>query len=146
VVINTELRLRDPFLPGLLEYVPFVDAGQVWTTEAGSPRFAVRQLQVTPGLGVRYISPVGPIQANVGYNRYANPLGPAYFAVPITATTSNAPLVCVTPPGVTPVPFIRHGNEFTQKGIASCPSSFAPPTSTRFLSRLTLTLSIGTDF
>jgi hypothetical protein len=146
VVLNAELRIRDPFFPGLVEYVPFIDAGQVWTTEVGSPRFTFRQIQVTPGLGFRYFSPVGPIQANVGYNRYANPLGPAYFAVPITATNARSPLICVTAPGVTPVPFVRRGGEYTQPNIAKCPNSFAPPTSTNFFSRLRLTLSIGTDF
>ena len=30
-VFNAEFRIRDPFLPNLLQYVPFVDGGQVWT-------------------------------------------------------------------------------------------------------------------
>ena len=45
VVLNTELRIRDPFFPDLLEYVPFVDAGEVFTSEVSDqdqPRSARR--------------------------------------------------------------------------------------------------------
>lgn len=145
LVLNSELRIRDPFFPELLEYVPFVDAGQVWTTQVGTARFTFNQLQVTPGLGLRYFSPVGAIQLNVGYNPYTNRAGPAYFAQAPTATTVQAPLICVTAPGVTPVPISSRGGVLVQD-IAACPDSFVPNQSKNFFSHLTLTLSIGTDF
>ncbi len=59
---NLELRLRlhGPALQGVL----FVDAGQVWTDyTSASPR----DITVTPGFGVRYFSPIGPIRVDVGY-------------------------------------------------------------------------------
>ena len=67
-VVNTELRIRDPFFPQLLEYVPFIDAGQVWTREPGTQQLNTQRTEITPGLGIRVISPVGPIQLNAGYN------------------------------------------------------------------------------
>jgi outer membrane protein insertion porin family/translocation and assembly module TamA len=117
----------------------------VWTTQVGTARFTFNQLQVTPGLGLRYFSPVGAIQLNVGYNPYTNRAGPAYFAAAPTATSVHAPLICVTAPGVTPVPISSRGGELVQD-ISACPSSFVPFQSNSFFSHLTLTLSIGTDF
>lgn len=62
LVANAELRLRlyGPEVQGVL----FVDAGQVWT-DYQSLRPA--DLAVTPGFGVRYFSPIGPIRVDVGY-------------------------------------------------------------------------------
>ncbi len=62
LVGNIELRLRlhGPALQGVL----FVDAGQVWT-DYRSARLG--DVTFTPGLGVRYFSPIGPIRVDVGY-------------------------------------------------------------------------------
>ena len=43
----------------------FEDAGQVWGNEA-TPEFG--DLEVTPGMGVRYFSPVGPVRLDLAYN------------------------------------------------------------------------------
>jgi outer membrane protein assembly factor BamA len=50
----------------------FVDVGQVWETI--DDRVA---LVATPGAGVRFRSPVGPLRLDVGYN----PTGPKYKPV-----------------------------------------------------------------
>ena len=71
------------FSPDALAYVPFVDAGQVWVRSAASRGLNVKQLAVTPGLGIAYFSPIGPIQFNMGYNPNASPAGPAYFAAQV---------------------------------------------------------------
>ena len=141
-VFNAELRIRDPFLPQLLEYVPFLDGGQVWTRVGHVQGFNLRSVVLTPGLGVRLFSPIGPIQLNMGYNSHPSQPGPAYFARPVDPS-GRAPLICVTPPGVTPVPFKE-----TETGIqqGQCPASFAPSRSSNFFSRFVLTLSIGTNF
>jgi outer membrane protein assembly factor BamA len=146
IVLNAELRLRDPFFPDVLEYVPFVDAGQVWVRSAASPGLNVKQLAVTPGLGIAYFSPIGPIQFNMGYNPNASPAGPAYFAAPVDAPGfgGGAPLVCVTPPGTPPVPFSVVGGKLSQ--ATACPSAYSPHRSAIFWNRLTKTLSIGTSF
>jgi len=148
LVLNAELRLRDPFFPELLEYVPFVDAGQVWAPRSvGSSSLNVKRLSVTPGLGIAYFSPIGPIQFNMGYNPQASPAGPAYFAAPsdFPGFGGGSPLVCVTPPGTTPVPFRVVGGKLSQN-TASCPSEYSPPRAANFWNRLTKTLSIGTSF
>ena len=145
-VVNTELRIRDPFFPQLLEYVPFLDAGQVWTREPGTRQLNTQRAEITPGLGIRVFSPVGPIQLNAGYNPGKPRPGPAYFAAPVDPLSGQAPLLCVTAFGETPVPIkIRPGGQPETDGTA-CPATFVPARSSNFFRRLTLTLSIGTGF
>jgi outer membrane protein insertion porin family len=142
-VFSGELRIRDPFFPDLFEYVPFIDGGQVWTqTERRS--LNIQSPSVTPGLGIRIFSPVGPIQANVGYNPYKLRAGPAYFATPVDQNSSLAPLVCVTGPGVAPLP-VHVVNGQLQQDLVNCPN-FVPSKSSSFWSHLQFTLSIGTGF
>ena len=142
LVLTAEVRIRDPFFPALFEYVPFIDGGQVWTRQVGGKNLNREALAVTPGLGLRVFSPIGPIQMNAGYNPNRSRPGPAYFPTPINASSSRAPLICVTSPGDTPVP-VKNGNE---QDIAACPATFVPARSPGFFSRFVLTLSIGTDF
>ncbi|HVE32510.1 MAG TPA: BamA/TamA family outer membrane protein [Gemmatimonadaceae bacterium] len=146
LVLNAELRLRDPFFPQVLEYVPFVDAGQVWVRSAGTPGVNVKPLSVTPGLGIAYFSPIGPIQFNLGYNPNASPAGPAYFAAGVDSPGfgGGAPLVCLTPPGTPPVPFRVVDGKLSQN--TTCPAAYSPHHSAQFWNRLTKTLSIGTSF
>jgi hypothetical protein len=146
LVLNAELRLRDPFFPQALEYVPFVDAGQVWVQSAGTSGLNVKRLAVTPGLGIAYFSPIGPIQFNMGYNAQARPEGPAYFAPPVDfpGFGGGAPLVCVTPAGTPPVPFRVVDGKLVQS--TSCPAAYSPHHSAVFWNRLTKTFSIGTSF
>jgi outer membrane protein insertion porin family/translocation and assembly module TamA len=146
-VVNTELRIRDPFFPQLLEYVPFVDAGQVWTREPGTKQLNIQRAEITPGLGIRVFSPVGPIQLNAGYNPGKPRPGPAYFAAPVDPLSGQAPLLCVTGFGETPVPIkIRPDGRPDPDAAATCPATFAPARSSNFFRRLTLTLSIGNGF
>lgn len=142
LVMNAELRIRDPFFPQLFEYVPFIDAGQVWTREAGSQQLNLARMAVTPGIGLRVFTPVGPIQGNVGYNGAQPRPGPLYFAQPVTSS-GQANLVCVTAPGepLVPVPF-KNGSYETP----ACPATFIPSRGSNFFSKLTLTLSVGTSF
>lgn len=66
---NVELRFavaRD------FEAVTFADFGQVW---APDQTIDLRGLELTPGFGLRYLSPIGPIRIDVGYNfRGSEPL------------------------------------------------------------------------
>lgn len=59
---NAEVRF--PFLSPALQGVGFVDLGQVWPDRS---RVRFDGLEVTPGLGVRYLSPIGPIRVDVAY-------------------------------------------------------------------------------
>ena len=47
-----------------LEAALFADFGRIWS-EAGSGK--VSALEISPGVGIRYLSPVGPIRVDLGY-------------------------------------------------------------------------------
>ena len=55
----------------------FVDAGQVWNRPQQS--FTFSDLRVTPGMGMRVRSPIGPLRVDVAYNGYQSTAGSAYF-------------------------------------------------------------------
>ncbi|HEY9229052.1 MAG TPA: BamA/TamA family outer membrane protein, partial [Gemmatimonadaceae bacterium] len=144
-VLNVELRVRDPFIPELLEYVPFLDAGQLFT-EGGTQVSNLKRVYVTPGLGIRYYSPVGPLQLNAGYNPSKTRAGPAYWSPRIDEGSNKAPLICVTGPGAPLSPVHIDENRNVDEGSTSCPDSFVPFRSNSFFSRLTWTFSIVTSF
>ncbi len=75
---NIELRFPAPFFGDRFRLAAFVDAGALWsaTGQAG--------LRLTPGLGVRVSSPLGPIRFDVGYNGYQLERGAVY-----TSTTGG---------------------------------------------------------
>jgi outer membrane protein insertion porin family/translocation and assembly module TamA len=148
VLLQNELRIRDPFFPDLIEWVPFVDAGQLWTREKGTNRINLDRLTVTPGFGVRYFSPVGPIQANAGYNPSKTRAGPAYWAAINSPEAVNSPLLCVTPPGVplVPIPVDANGKMDVGDNPPECPGAFVPFRSSNFFRRFVFTVSIGASF
>ena len=47
-----------------LETAIFADFGRIWTERESSN---VSRLEITPGVGIRYLSPVGPIRVDLGY-------------------------------------------------------------------------------
>lgn len=65
VSLEGNIEVRYPIWADRLRGATFVDFGQVWRAgeevRPGSLRF-------TPGLGIRYFSPIGPIRVDVGYN------------------------------------------------------------------------------
>jgi len=66
---NVEIRFA---LAREFEAVTFTDFGQVW---APDQRVDLTTLEFTPGVGFRYLSPIGPIRVDVGYNfRGSEPL------------------------------------------------------------------------
>ncbi len=136
-VANIEYRVRDPFLfPDLLQYTLFVDGGNVWTRESTD-----QGIRWTPGLGIRALTPVGPVQVNIGYNRYPRVGGLIYYNPDVQT------LACATPNNTVTY---RRGpstqNRLEQIGSAPCDGEFLPPTRTGFFQRLTFTFSIGPDF
>ncbi len=64
VILEGSLEFRFPISEGSFEAATFVDVGQVWSE---SDPIDLRDLQITPGIGVRYRSPVGPIRLDLGY-------------------------------------------------------------------------------
>jgi hypothetical protein len=149
VVGNIDYRFRTPFLPDLLQFSVFTDAGEVWNRGYTSERFGFRRLRWTPGVGIRVFSPVGPIQVNAAYNPYGYPLGPIYFDAPPVEQPGGgvlAPLYCVSPNNRLPMLRDADGQLNGLQAQGSCPANFAPTRQNNFFNRLTFTFSIGPDF
>ncbi len=73
-VANLELRLPSPIFSQRLRFAAFVDAGTLW--EGGGPA----PIRVTPGVGLRFASPLGPVRFDLGYNPYKLQRGALYAA------------------------------------------------------------------
>lgn len=84
VTANFELRLATPILPERMRLGLFVDAGQVW--ERGDTLSPISGLRITPGLGLRFVTPLGPVRLDAAYNDYAPEPGPLYLERGTTLT------------------------------------------------------------
>ncbi|MEJ2502542.1 MAG: BamA/TamA family outer membrane protein [Gemmatimonadota bacterium] len=74
-VVSAEARFPSPVLRDLLRLAVFVDAGTVGPERLWEDPSDWR---VTPGLGFRIRTPVGPIRVDLGYNFYPPPVGDLY--------------------------------------------------------------------
>lgn len=84
---NAELRFPSPIWPSRLRLAAFVDVGRLWDqTDAGLVSAGFR---VTPGLGVRILTPLGPLRVDVAYNDYPRLAGPLYVTVPASGTQAG---------------------------------------------------------
>jgi len=83
MLANAELRFPSPVWPSRLRLVAFVDVGRLW--DLGEQGLVSAGFRVTPGVGVRFITPLGPLRLDVGYNDYPRLSGPLYVTVPATA-------------------------------------------------------------
>lgn len=77
LVASMELRMPSPILRQNLRFATFVDAGQVW---ARGSELESSGLKITPGVGVRIATPVGPIRLDAAYNPYVPLPGRLYLA------------------------------------------------------------------
>jgi outer membrane protein assembly factor BamA len=80
-VLSAETRLPSPVLRDLLRLALFVDAGTVglspvWNVES--------QWRITPGVGLRVQTPVGPARIDLGYNPHPPPRAPLLAVDPET--------------------------------------------------------------
>ena len=73
VLGNIELRVPSPIFSSRLRLAAFVDAGGVWQRQSPSASKVVR---VTPGVGIRLATPLGPARLDVAYNPYKLQPGP----------------------------------------------------------------------
>lgn len=71
---SIEARFDAPFLPGAAQLVAFFDTGRIWTQDKRYIPTLLPELQedgeklfFSTGLGINYPSPLGPIQASIGY-------------------------------------------------------------------------------
>ncbi len=79
VTSSVELRMPAPVLRDIARTAVFVDAGQV--SAPGSTLFDRQGLRFTPGVGLRFVTPVGPFRLDLAYNPYDRESGPRYILV-----------------------------------------------------------------
>lgn len=95
LVGNFELRF--PLVGERWSGALFVDWGAVWQDEGAFRRSLERglvsDLVWTPGLGMRYLSPIGPLRIDVGYNT----IGPRLFPVVTEAPDESQVVQLATP-------------------------------------------------
>lgn len=72
---NVELRVPSPVFSARLRLAAFVDAGGVW--ERGGD-ISTTVIRVTPGIGLRLATPLGPARLDVAYNPYRLQAGPLF--------------------------------------------------------------------
>jgi outer membrane protein assembly complex protein YaeT len=77
VVLNAELRFPSPIFAQRMRLGLFVDVGQVW--ERGEELVSVQGVRVTPGVGLRFATPLGPVRIDAAYNGYPAEQGPLLF-------------------------------------------------------------------
>jgi outer membrane protein assembly factor BamA len=75
VVASAELRMPSPWFSEFLRLAAFVDAGHLSVPGEG---LGTQGLRVTPGVGARVMTPVGPIRLDIGYNPHPPEPGPLY--------------------------------------------------------------------
>jgi len=74
---QVELRVPAPIWGNRLKIAFFVDAGTLY--ERGKTNLSPVQLRITPGMGLRISTPLGPARLDVGYNGYDQPPGALYL-------------------------------------------------------------------
>jgi outer membrane protein insertion porin family len=69
LVGNLELRVPAPVFAERLQLGAFVDAGEVYIRQRDI--LSLKSIRVTPGVGMRFVTPLGPVRVDVSYNDYA---------------------------------------------------------------------------
>lgn len=82
LVANAELRFPAPFATDILRMVVFTDAGAVISDAPVGGSF--NKLRITPGIGFRVQTPVGPVRADIGYNPYLPLTAPLFLPDTVT--------------------------------------------------------------
>ncbi|HTY05257.1 MAG TPA: BamA/TamA family outer membrane protein [Gemmatimonadales bacterium] len=77
-VVNAELRFATPVLPDRMRLALFADLGQVW--ERGDSLSQVTGLRFTPGVGLRFTTPLGPVRLDAAYRGRGTEAGVLYLA------------------------------------------------------------------
>jgi outer membrane protein assembly complex protein YaeT len=72
---NIEVRVPSPILRSRLRLAAFVDAGGVWQRNRSTSPAVVR---ITPGVGLRIATPLGPARLDIAYNPYRLQGGPLF--------------------------------------------------------------------
>jgi outer membrane protein assembly factor BamA len=81
-IVNAELRVPSPLLGNLMRVALFVDAGTIGIGNVWD--VALLDWRMTPGAGLRFDTPVGPIRLDLGFNPHDFERGPLYLSDPAT--------------------------------------------------------------
>ncbi len=135
VVANLEWRRGFRLIAEQLQFAAFVDAGNVWETRSEGFRWG--NLRVTPGLGLRVVTPLGPFRVDVGYQPYEPRAGRALFFTSGDNKGTTGEILCASP---------RDISDRRATDIFDCPSSYRPTTGHGVLSRLTFHFGLGQAF
>jgi outer membrane protein assembly factor BamA len=76
IIANAELRFPIPMFSDDFTGAAFIDAGRVFARGSEIP--VLTGLRVTPGVGLRIGSPLGPIRFDVAFNPYPPDPSPLY--------------------------------------------------------------------
>ncbi len=136
-VANVEYRRGFRWLSSSLQFVGFVDVGNVW--EGGAEPFRMKDLRATPGIGLRVLSSLGPFRVDVGYNPYAPRAGRALFLSKGLNGTGGA-IFCASPGNSVSIDPTNPASIFT------CPETYQPARRNSLLSRLTFHFGLGQAF
>lgn len=63
-LVEGSVEVRFPLLEPLLGGAAFLDFGQVW---GGSAQATLSDIRLTPGVGLRYSTPIGPVRMDLAY-------------------------------------------------------------------------------
>jgi len=83
LVGNVEIRVPSPIFTQRMRLAAFIDAGTVF--ERGKAN-APSTLRFTPGVGMRFATPLGPARLDVAYNGYPRQPGALYQSNPNTGS------------------------------------------------------------
>ena len=140
VVGNLEYRRRVKWPTNKLQIALFADAGTVF--EAVVQQFRWRDARVTPGIGARLDTPLGPFRLDVGYNPYEQRAGRALFFTGNTADGKTTGAIrCVSPRNTIAI----SSTGTTALDLSKCPESYRP-SAHDVLSRLVFHFSLGQAF
>ena len=135
VALEGNLEVRFPVWANTVRGAMFLDFGQAWR---GRNDVKLTDISFTPGGGIRYFSPVGPIRIDVGYN----PGGAERLAV-MTTEVCNAR---VSPCGdIEPGVHYEPGDLANRRNLRALPPVVWQPYDS-FVDRLQFHFSIGQAF
>ena len=101
-VANAEFRFPTPLFPDRMRVALFADMGQVWERDVAT----VGGVRFTPGVGVRFVTPLGPIRLDAAYNGYPAEPGGLYLlntkTKSLTAVTDSTGNQVLVRPGLPP--------------------------------------------
>jgi len=107
-IVNAELRMPSPILSQRTRLGLFVDGGQVW--ERGEELLDINGMRFTPGMGVRFSTPLGPVRIDAAYNGYPLDRGPLLYQPPVGDSSAVVVIRDEYPP-------IRAPKSFWQKVV-----------------------------